>query len=83
MGLIFSVLQSIIDFFRGTRKNDYIHVNADEKKCLAEKPNVHKACRSTNETNLTPYQNKIDKLKVGEAVYVSFENNDLSNKKYK
>jgi hypothetical protein len=81
MGLIFSVLQSIVDFFRGTRKNDYIHVNAEEKKCLAEKPKLHKACRSTNETNLTPYQNKIDKLKAGEVVYVSFEKSDLSKQK--
>ena len=71
MGLIFSVLQSIIDFFRGTRKSNYIQVDADERQCLAEKPKSHKACRSTNEAKLIPYQNKIDKLKPGEIVYVS------------
>ena len=73
MGLLFSVLQSILDCFRGSRKNDYLNVNTNDAQCSAEKPKLHSACRSLDENNLTPYQNKIDNLKPGEIVKVSWE----------
>ena len=93
MGLLFSVLQSIFDCLRGSRKNDYKQINSPkntinnnnnnnnnnklERSCSAEKPKIHKACRSTIQSLLTPYQNKIDNLKPSEIVYVSLRNNSL------
>ena len=81
MGLLFSSLQAIMDCFRGSRARDYNAVITDsvtppntpniEKTCSGEKPKLHKACRSTNESKLIPYQNKIDNLKASEIVYVN------------
>jgi hypothetical protein len=61
-----SLLQGIIDCFRGSRRNEY-RVTEDVK---AERPKSHAACRSCNQSKLTPYQSKIDNLKSNEIVYV-------------
>ena len=66
MGILMSLLQGIIDCFRGSRKNEY-RVKNDVQ---AEKPKSHSACRSCNQSKLTPYQSKIDNLKANEIVYV-------------
>ena len=45
------------------------NANNNGENHSAEKPLTHKACRSLDEYNLTPYQNKNENLKSG-IVYV-------------
>lgn len=86
MGILISLLQSVVDFFRGSPQDKYKQVDTtdtvdtktsaeDNSKTVeikyAEKPKLHKACRSSNEHRLTSYQSRIDNLKITEVVYVS------------